>query len=588
MAKSTIGNVCVGQVDIFQAFSEAFQMFSIPQLENQVLEEEVNAAEYLSKGEIIQSLAREKYERELSKISLTDIEEALFSIKINDYLSVNTNRAGYDFNEIASAIAKKVIRPYLKAMVREEDFEPVKTLIHPNFGVKVEFQDMVSCRYCGKKEGAVLRCTILENGFEPLVFYGLKDYTHAKNRKNVSFKNGPIVADIGEVIANLVIISQVMFAYEKADDVQMGKVAEISEKYRQKANLVMNYKHDISEVTCVCASNEPPMFPTSWLTCMQQDGIEILMIPRGKNFSKFLEDNEGGLRGHRNEGLFAPFYFPKTKEISYHSLIAYRGDIKWVNIPAIPSNGEFLATRYFAEMFVKILEEKFRNVQTRKYLEGLRADCAKSYQTKKNIPQKTIERMKKSGFNKYFGFVEYDESVDLAKASEIEKEFMAFKETYLPNVDSTDNAIRFRLLGQHKATGLYYPYIGCLCVDVRNPNSLVHEYGHLIDFHYGSLSRTYAFSKVRDLYEKRLKDVAENNSLAKGQLGGKTKYNLGYFLIPTEIFARSFEIYLSKVLGMKNSLVPQEFGWAYPLDDEFISAVTEYFENVGVFSMKEE
>lgn len=586
MAKRAVENVCVGQVDIFSSFSEAFHMLtSEARQDEEPLEEVANASEYLSKGEIIQSLARVKYERELSKISLSDIEEALFSIKITETLSVDPNKAGYDFNQIATAIAKNVIRPCLKAMTKEEDFNPIKTLLHPKFGVSVEFQDDVPCNYCGKREGEVLRCTIYEEGFPPLEFYGLKETAHAKHRKNVSFKNGPLVADIGEVIANLVILSQVMFAYEEADDMQMGKVSEISEKYKEKARLVMNYKNDLSEITCVCASDEAPLFPTSWLTCMQRDGVEIEMVPRGKNYRKLLESTEGVyVRGQRNEGLFAPFYFPETREMCYHSLLAYRGDIKWANVPLSKSNGEYLATHYFADLFVAILEEKFRNVQTRKYFNALKADCAKSYQTKKNIPKKTLEQMEQSGFNRYFGFVEYDESVDLAKASEIEKEFIAFKETYLPDVDSTDNAIRFRLLGNHKATGLYYPYIGCLCVDVRNPSSLVHEYGHLIDYKYGSLSRTYAFAKVRDMYEKRLRAEAENNSLANGQLKSKSKYNLDYFLIPTEIFARSFEIYLSKVLGMKNSLVPQEFNWAYPLDDEFVLAVTKYFENSCLFS----
>ena len=61
------------------------------------------------------------------------------------------------------------------------------------------------------------------------------------------------------------------------------------------------------------------------------------------------------------------------------------------------------------------------------------------------------------------------------------------------------NSIRFRKLGNHKAIGLYYPLIQCLCVDLRNTTSFIHELGHLIDHCMddgGQLSEQPAFFNV--------------------------------------------------------------------------------------------
>lgn len=588
--EKTINNVCVGQVDIYSWLNFDF----LPNVESHTDGEEAevkrkegaaDTEDYLKKEEVITNLARQKYEKELSKISISDIEEALFSIKIMERLSVNPNfsNSGYQFLEIASSVAKKVIRPIIRKMTSDEDMEPIRTLLHPRFQIHLEETTEVSVRYAGKKEGTMLRCVLEEEGFPPIVFYGLKEYSHDKNRKNVSYKDGTVVADIGEVIASIVIISQVLIACENADDMQQGKIKEISDSFQATALSMLDCE-SLEEITMLFPNTETLLLPKSWSEILAKEGVRFLSVPKA-TMPKALK-KKGYRRASRNEGLFAPLCFMQTKELCYHMLLPYRDEIAWAGISSVMSNGELLATKYIATLFVSILEEKFRNVQTKKYLEELTRDCAKSYQTKKNIPKKMLQYMKESGFNDYFGFVEYDESVDLEKAKEIEHEFRAFKETYLPLVSSTDNSIRFRLLGKHKASGLYYPFIGCLCVDVRNPSSLIHEYGHLLDYKYGSLSRSYSFKKLRDMYERHLNNIVESGAKGSAQLQSKTKYSMDYYLIPTEIFARCFELYISKVLGMKNSLVPSEFGWEYPTDDEFLIEVETFFEGLPMFSKK--
>lgn len=202
------------------------------------------------------------------------------------------------------------------------------------------------------------------------------------------------------------------------------------------------------------------------------------------------------------------------------------------------------------------------------------AEYARSYMNKAALPQKTLRAMQASRLNGFFGFVEYDEDVDLEKAAEVEKMFLAVRETYLKRFDASGNAIRFRKLGKHNATGLYYPGVKCLCVDYRHPDSFMHEFGHLIDYECGSLSLGDGFYQVKRLYREWL-------AMYESRFNKKSKYNIRYYLKPTEIFARSFEIYCRRVLGIENDLLPDEFAEAvYPKDERYIREVTAYFNGL--------
>ncbi len=213
--------------------------------------------------------------------------------------------------------------------------------------------------------------------------------------------------------------------------------------------------------------------------------------------------------------------------------------------------------------------------QVKEYKDSV-GNYAKSYMLKSNIPKKTVAAMERSLLNSAFGFVEYDEEVDLQKVGQIEKQFQAVRETYFPMIDCSGNAIRFRKLGNHKASGLYYPGMKCLCVDFRTTDSFIHEFGHLIDYEMGSLSLLPEFYEIRQKYESCLKRALGGT---KGKLKGK--YNMAYYLKPTEVFARSFERYCTDILGIKNDLLPVEYPETfYPSDEEYIKLVEEYFNNI--------
>lgn len=236
-------------------------------------------------------------------------------------------------------------------------------------------------------------------------------------------------------------------------------------------------------------------------------------------------------------------------------------------------------------LFEIIANEYLEDAREEKYRKDLESDYAKSYMTKKNIPQKHLEAMENSNFNDYFGYVEFDEDTDLLKVDELSKEFRTLAK-YLNFSKDDEVSLRFRKLGNHKAEGLYYPYLKCLCVDVRAPHSMAHEYFHMLDYTKGKLSRSKKFQRVLHLYKKSLEDEVNelaNNHEFKMQFNGKNKYNQAYYLQPTEVFARCGEMYLIRYLGINSSLVKIQNEIVYPDNSELKEAYIQYYNEVLQF-----
>lgn len=242
------------------------------------------------------------------------------------------------------------------------------------------------------------------------------------------------------------------------------------------------------------------------------------------------------------------------------------------------------------ELFLLVYHEYVRDVQTKEFIRNIAKERASVWTTKKNIPDKTVKAMSESKFNDYFGYVEFDEDCDLSKMEEIEKEFHALVTTYFKCGKQEDVALRFRKLGNYKAAGLYFPDIHCLCVDLRFPSSMCHEYFHMMDFVQGSLSRMNSFSECESCYTKAIEEYVnstEEGSGIRSTWFGNTKYNKDYYLMPTEIFARCGEIYLTRIRGVKNSLCKPDGGFAYPQSDELDAAIKRYYDRLLGFEETE-
>ena len=191
---------------------------------------------------------------------------------------------------------------------------------------------------------------------------------------------------------------------------------------------------------------------------------------------------------------------------------------------------EYLYELYLDDFNITLMEE-YDRVQ--------KSDYAKSFETKRNIPTKIQATMESTKFLEYgFGFVEFDEQFDLEKLPDIEEQWGLIHKA-LPHSEHKPE-LRFRKIEHRKAHGVYFPAFDCITISVRNVNSMLHEYGHHIDFTYNkdqNLSMSDEFRPLLKGYQKNLSD----GGVYKGAM-------LNYFLTPTEVFARAFEIYCVTVL----------------------------------------
>lgn len=191
---------------------------------------------------------------------------------------------------------------------------------------------------------------------------------------------------------------------------------------------------------------------------------------------------------------------------------------------------EYLYELYLDDFNITLMEE-YDRVQ--------KSDYAKSFETKRNIPTKIQAVMDSTKFLEYgFGFVEFDEQFDLEKLPDIEEQWGLIYKA-LPHSEQKPE-LRFRKIEHRKAQGVYFPAFDCITISVRNVNSMLHEYGHHIDFTYEkdqNLSMSDEFRSLLKGYQKNLSD----GGVYKGSM-------LNYFLTPTEVFARAFEIYCVTVL----------------------------------------
>ncbi len=224
----------------------------------------------------------------------------------------------------------------------------------------------------------------------------------------------------------------------------------------------------------------------------------------------------------------------------------------------------------------------FQDVQNEfQHRESLHKKIATAYITKKNIPLSIQKAMDTSGFLNYFGYVEFDEDVDLSAVSKIEEEYKAINKQYFSGSSFTDVTLRFRKLGKHKASGLYYPSIHNLCVDIQNPSSFLHEHFHMLDDQLGDLSLEVDFDGIVKAYKAAfLREMKTLDPSISKKLNGSSKYNLKYFFRRAEIFARCGEIYFNRILKVKSSLLEPTLTYAYPECKELDTLIKKYYEQL--------
>lgn len=233
------------------------------------------------------------------------------------------------------------------------------------------------------------------------------------------------------------------------------------------------------------------------------------------------------------------------------------------------------------DLFCKVLEIYQDIHYENNHRDEINKSIATAYITKKNIPKSVLAAMDKTDFKKYFKYVEFDEDVDLESVKVIEKEFKVLNRAYFSGKAFFDVKLRFRKLGKHKASGLYYPTLRTLCVDLRSPSSFIHEYFHMIDDQLGDPSLGTAFQDIVEEYKREfLRGMEKSTDAVKQKLNGRSKYNLQYYFRRAEIFSRCGEIYFVRILKVESSLIQPDLILAYPESEKLDNLIKNYYEDL--------
>lgn len=515
-------------------------------------EELLTTADYLHRGQVIQTCVRKKTQfNKPARKMLYDILKKHSVRKKSGY-----QRAMY----VEEQIMRSIIRPICNKVVSDYeatgklDAAPFLELFEPEIGMRLEMADdneqgVLESLYKKEilKKGIRLKCVSVTSALDGDTYCCPLNVTVTSRRhgkgyylRSVGESGAVTVGDIGLASIFYVIQSEVLRYLKKIL------------KEERKENRVWNILYRKVE-SVLCAATD------SGVVWIQSDAFT-------NDVKSFIEEND------------IPYKITddKAKNALRRSSVAYFKLLKFH-----PVSKDCTASCVIRDMWMELLDEMLKDMDSEVFRKNL-SDKATVWMTKKNIPDKMVRHMQQSGFNKYFGYVEFDESCDIAALKEIESEWEALQ-GILQAKKYDHVAIRFRKLGNYRASGLYFPDFHCLCVDIRVPSSMVHEYFHLLDFENGELSRKESFRKVEILYKMVLNETM--NSLPKGdpvkeQWNGHTKYNKSYYFEPTEIFARCGEMYMTRICGVNNSLCVPSIteGFAYPQDESLIEEVARYFD----------
>lgn len=237
------------------------------------------------------------------------------------------------------------------------------------------------------------------------------------------------------------------------------------------------------------------------------------------------------------------------------------------------------------------LRSTYNIVQQQHYEHDLEKEThARAWETKKDINKATQQVMDKTTLHKFFKGIELDNDVDLTQFKRFEDETMRL----MARLPKTKNVpiLRLRKLGNHKAAGLYVPSLNTIVVDFRNPSeihsnhaakgeqasfsSFIHEYGHYLD---------YNLSKNKDDLSLSLQPKFANiirNYTQELRLNGVAGKDYAYLATPTEVFARSFELYMHDAVGLRGNLNHSNYDQVEykAFTPKTRTTITKYFDQI--------
>jgi len=530
--------------------------------------EEDDNRSYLVRDQKIETLVREKARRELRTV----VQQDFFKLFQASAIESRRGDSKKLFLYLSDTFAKKVVKPTFDSLAEKQSsgeavdwnaslkpfFGEVTPQIDPNVDgtsirllqrfLKREKLCAVSLEMNGKKTALVIDGSLTKGQREKSwCFKAEKNYRFFADA--ASIKDSALYVAIDQAFAERVngmdketLLQDVV--YRTLCDRIMG----VLNRYVSERDFVM-YDKIFTEYPGI-------------VSFLEEHDLQCLPVPEAMRNNEVRRLFNVWPFSEQDIGVIAPFdaTIPRCK------LLATSGFDSW------------LLQDIYMNLFMLLYEEWLTAEQTKVYLREV-SGSARVYQTKKNIPEKYLLAMQESEFNQYFSYVEFDDECDLVSIKEIEKEFLALKMACFDDA-KYEATLRFRKLGRHHAAGLYFPCNKCLCVDIRNPSSMGHEYLHMYDYFHGVISSTYDFYEIRNRYGEVLRAFADKlrkEDALKMRLLGSTKYNLKYYLEPTEIFARCGELYFTRIQGVDNSLLKPEYNFAYPKDEQLMKLIGEFY-----------
>ena len=186
-------------------------------------------------------------------------------------------------------------------------------------------------------------------------------------------------------------------------------------------------------------------------------------------------------------------------------------------------------------------EEWSRDLNRRAARAQEKGHSATVWVDKKGLDPEHVEAARGGFIGTSFKHVEIDDSVDLEVYQRMQREFQArFEAREIPQVEKSELRLRFRKCGRHRAIGLYSPVAKTVVVDPRHPVSLLHEFAHAYDYAHGQLSCSPKFRGVIEAFKSASLQAAHADPSHPFNASERLRQ---YAFTPTEVFARSWEIF---------------------------------------------
>ncbi len=518
----------------------------------------------IKKSTPLKTLKREK------KLNIKRMEDTLMSELGTLYIHNIKNLKEYDgphayYSYLLKRINTTFFAPIIENINDENKDEKFKQLsnILSDDTVKFEFSTIVG-RYKSMVRGYPIEIKIISSEREMTLITGSKETRKNRHRVRRYFpqfgqESNRMTCHINKVFAEFLLEKEIRNYFLKEDNLSSYK------------SIIKRYFERPETILCTEATLN---------NAILSDHLHELSVLTGKELDKIKPSHttaiESSIKAYYGlfdvSGLGVLYSDPTYKDINGHN-----------------------RNHFYDSLMYEFIENTISRVREVKYhVKQLRTsskDYAATYQQKKNIPLKVMDRMKSSILLEYFTNVEYDESVDLNAITQFEEEIRSFINVFDIPVPS-NASFKVRRLGKYKAAGLFFPAFNTLAVDVNNPHAFIHEFWHMIDYYMLDnkdeflglrLSSRKDFLPIVKAYKKVVENemlLLDDNNPIRTRHNGKTKYNKDYFFDNTEIFARCAEIYFKEALDGSSSLVNDNESIYYPAEEKLNEKIKNYFDEL--------